>query len=97
VAHRAEQALAHRQVQSDPEPARRPADLADHLRESRPADLSQYTAAPRIPRTRPPADDDRPGPPRRPATLADHLSARQAPEDPPPPHDDPADQDETPR
>ncbi len=60
------------------EPVRRPADLADHLRESRPADLSQYTASPpRIPRMRRPDDAEPASSVRRPATLADHLSAWQ--------------------
>ncbi|MEU4242731.1 MMPL family transporter [Actinoplanes sp. NPDC026619] len=67
-----DQLLPRRPIPSIPEPQpmtepqqspaaepvlRRPADLADHLRESRPADLSDYTAG-RIPRTRRPADDD---------------------------------------
>jgi RND superfamily putative drug exporter len=55
--------------------SRRPADLADHLRESRPADLSDYTSG-RIPRMRRPAED-KPKATRRPATLADHLSSRK--------------------
>jgi uncharacterized membrane protein YdfJ with MMPL/SSD domain len=53
----------------------RPADLADHMRENRTTDLSQYRSAPRLPQMREPADDQ-PPPPRRPATLAD-LSARR--------------------
>jgi hypothetical protein len=61
------------------EAARRPADLADHLRESRPADLSDYTAG-RIPRMRRPAEE-KPEAPRRPATLADHLSSRNSSEE----------------
>jgi RND superfamily putative drug exporter len=62
-----------------PVAARRPADLADHLRESRPADLSDYTAG-RIPRMRRPAEDKSKAA-RRPATLADHLSNRKAAEE----------------
>jgi RND superfamily putative drug exporter len=62
-------------------PARRPADLADHLRESRPADLSDYTSG-TIPGMRRPVDEPpAPAPARRPATLADHLSARTASEE----------------
>jgi hypothetical protein len=57
-----------------PAGGRRPADLADHLRESRPADLSDYTSG-KIPRMRRPVEET-PPPVRRPATLADHLSAR---------------------
>ena len=62
-----------------PAPARRPADLADHLRESRPADLSDYTSG-RIPRMRRPVEEPPPAV-RRPVTLADHLSARGSAEE----------------
>jgi uncharacterized membrane protein YdfJ with MMPL/SSD domain len=49
---------------------RRPADLRDHLRATRPADLGQYT------------HNQKPEPPRRPATLADHIpEQRHAPDD----------------
>ncbi|GIM96768.1 MMPL family transporter [Paractinoplanes toevensis] len=49
------------ETEPQPSPAaepvsRRPADLADHLRESRPADLSDYTSG-RVPRMRRPADE----------------------------------------
>ncbi|WP_312034556.1 MMPL family transporter [Actinoplanes sp. TBRC 11911] len=48
----------------------RPADLRDHLRATRPADLGQYT------------HNQKPEPPRRPATLADHIpEQRHAPDD----------------
>ncbi|WP_433290686.1 MMPL family transporter [Actinoplanes sp. CA-030573] len=62
-------------VHPDGAPSRRPADLADHLRESRPADLSDYTAG-KVPRMRRPAEPPAPVS-RRPATLADHLSTRK--------------------
>ncbi|MCU7722655.1 MMPL family transporter [Actinoplanes sp. KI2] len=53
----------------------RPADLADHLRESRPADLDDYTTG-RTPRRRRPGEETL-RTARRPATLADHLSSRK--------------------
>jgi RND superfamily putative drug exporter len=46
---------------------RRPADLRDHLRATRPADLAQYT------------HNQKPEAPRRPATLADHISDPRTP------------------
>ena len=66
-------------VPAVPAPTRRPADLADHLRESRPADLSDYTSG-RIPRMRRPVEEPPPAV-RRPVTLADHLSARGSAEE----------------
>ncbi|GAA2633495.1 MMPL family transporter [Paractinoplanes durhamensis] len=55
---------------------RRPADLADHLRESRPADLSDYTEG-RIPRMRRPLD----GPPAEPGfTRRNEGPAAPSPE-----------------
>ncbi|GIF22406.1 RND superfamily putative drug exporter [Actinoplanes tereljensis] len=55
------------ETEPQPSPAaepvsRRPADLADHLRESRPADLSDYTAG-RVPRMRRPVDETPPAAP----------------------------------
>jgi len=54
---------------------RRPADLRDHLRETRPADLAQYSSKARTPVEAPrrPASLGDLMPARRPATLADHL------------------------
>jgi hypothetical protein len=46
---------------------RRPADLRDHLRATRPADLAQYT------------HNQKPEAARRPATLADHISDPRTP------------------
>jgi RND superfamily putative drug exporter len=60
-------------------PSRRPADLADHLRESRPADLSDYTSG-KVPRMRRSPEGEAPAA-RRPATLADHLSRRSPSEE----------------
>ncbi|XVU22058.1 MMPL family transporter [Actinoplanes sp. CA-054009] len=73
-----------------PGPVRRPADLGDHLRETRPADLAQYSRT----RPKPAAPDDAPNagrrpeslaevkPARRPASLADQVPARPRPDEP---------------
>jgi hypothetical protein len=69
-----------RQGDGTPRPAKpgdlqRPADLRDHLRETRPADLAQYSSKAKPPAEaprRPASLSDLP-PARRPATLADHL------------------------